>query len=288
LTSLERFVEIDATPVTDADGIIGSCQFLDHGTTNRVADFSDKDFGDGLVFAVNFKGHSRFDTVFGTDGENGDAEFALQADDAGVLQITHGLATLTTACFDECGISLRDRFIETISGRRVGILSAFHQAQARFSEFNQSVGEFIALLFHDAQVAESGKQTILGLILVIFECPNAETFEQTAQFFVTVFELAGFSIGSSGALSERVVLILGCKKLSILSLDLCGGNLKRDVQFLIFEFVIRTQTCHAHCKKQRESDAGDGSAERHEELDTLELLGGLDGDGTVGLEQTGH
>ena len=91
MTSLERFVEIDATPVTDADGIIGSGQFLDYGTTNRVADFSNKDFRDGLVFAVNFKGHSWLDPVFSTDGENGDAEFTLQADDAGVLQVTHPL-----------------------------------------------------------------------------------------------------------------------------------------------------------------------------------------------------
>ena len=261
MTSLERFVEIDATPVTDADGIICSGQFLDHGTADRVADFSDEDFSDGLVFAENFKGHAGLHTILGTKGEDGDAEFTFHADDASVLQITDGLTILTTSGFGKSGISLSDGLIETVSGSRISIRSAFHQAHAGLGEFNQSVSEFIALIFHDSQVAEGSEQALLGLILGVFESADAETFEQTSQLFVAVFKFAGFSIGSSGALSQGVVLVLSGKKLSVLGLKLGSGDSQCDVQFLVFEFVIRTQACHTHCEKQGKGSAGDGSAE---------------------------
>ena len=105
-----------------------------------------------------------------------------------------------------------------------------------------AAGEFVALLFHDAQIAKGSEQALLSLILGVFECSNTKTFEETAQFFVAVFKFVGFGIGGSGALSQRVILILRRKDLSILGLDLRGGDLERNVQFLIFEPVIRTQT----------------------------------------------
>ena len=145
---------------------------------------------------------------------------------AAQCQVTNSLAILTTTSFDKCGIGSGNSLVQAVGGGRISILRGLHQAHARFSQFNQRVGEFVALLFHDAQVAESSEQTLLGLIFGVFKCPDAETFKQTAQLFVAVLKLVGFSIGSSGALSQRVVLILGCKKLSILSLDLGSGDLE--------------------------------------------------------------
>jgi hypothetical protein len=258
---------LGAATVSDANGVRVVGEFLDDGTADGIADFSDEHFGDGFVLAEDFEGHAGLHAIFAAEAEDSDAEFGLQRDDAGVLKIASG------GSFDWSGVanlaeetvSGGESLVEAICSGRIGIRSAAGKVHASLGDFHEGLGKLITLLLDDAEIAQSSEKTLLGLVFGVFEGGDAETFEKATKLFVAIFELGGFLIRCGGGLSEGIVLVLGRGSIRFELLNLLGGHGERGVKFAKLEVhvVLRTHAA-THCEKQCDGVTCCGR-KRHEE-----------------------
>jgi len=231
---------LGAATVTDANGVRVVGEFLDDGAADRIADFSDEYLGDGLVLAENFKRHAGLHAIFAAKAENSNPEFGLERDNPSVLKIASGCSIdgSSIANLAEKGIGCGQVLVKLVRGGRISVRSTTSKVHAGLSDFHEGLGKLVTLLFDDAEVTQSGKQTFLGLIFGIFEGGDTETFEKATKLFVAIFEFGGFLIRRGGGLSEGVVLVLGRGGVRFELLDLLGGHGERGVKFAKLEVHV--------------------------------------------------
>ncbi len=144
-----------AATIADSDGVRVIGKFLDDGTADGIADFSDEHFGNGLVLAKDFEGHAGLHTIFASKAEDGNSQLGFEGNNARVLEVSSWgtFNRSRIAYLAEQIISSGESFIEAVSDSRICIRSTASKVNAGLSDFHQSLGEFITLLLDDAKIA---------------------------------------------------------------------------------------------------------------------------------------
>jgi hypothetical protein len=164
----------------------------------------------------------------------------------------------------EEAVSGGESFVETVSSGRIGIRSTAGEVHTGLGDFHESLGKFVTLLLDDAEIAQSTKETLLGLVFGVFEGGDTETFQKATKLLVAIFEFTSLLVRCGGRLGQGIVFVLRGRCVRFELLNLLSRHGERGVKFAKLEIhVVLTTHDAAHCEEQCKGVSCWGG-ERHE------------------------